>query len=124
MPEYVAAARAQQAWLAWREGLLSEVERHGQAALALWGQLPSAHASAVFQWIALMPLIATALRCGQVSVAVDYARRLLAPTQERLPDRLIEHLETAIQAMDREEMDQASQRLNQMLVLAYELGYI
>ncbi len=67
MPEYVAMAKANQAWLAWRAGDLASVQELGQAALELWHQLPAGHASAPFQWLARWPLIAVALRTDQLA---------------------------------------------------------
>ena len=58
MPEYVATARANEAWLAWRDGDPDAVERCGRTALDLW---PPVHASSSFRWTALWPLIGAAL---------------------------------------------------------------
>ena len=74
MPEYIGTANANQAWVAYHAWDMSQAQELGSAALALWHQLPSGHASAPFQWLALFPLIAVALDKKQLSVAVDYAR--------------------------------------------------
>jgi tetratricopeptide (TPR) repeat protein len=114
MPEYVATARANQAWLAWRQapcrqGDMARVEANGLAALELWRQLPAGHGSAVFQWTALWPLAGSALRAGDVARAVEYARALLEPPQQRLSDDLAAPLEEAVRAYERDDPVEARQ---------------
>jgi tetratricopeptide (TPR) repeat protein len=124
MPEYIAMAKANQAWLAWRAGDLASVQEVGQTALELWHQLPAGHASAPFQWLALWPLIAVALRTDQLASAVDYARALLDPSQQRVPDELAASLEQVIQAWDGGAPDGARSRLHKSLSLAQEMRYL
>ena len=64
MIEYLATAKANTAWVAWREGNLPEVNTNGQAALEAWQQLPAGHASTAFRWTALWPLQHFALDCS------------------------------------------------------------
>ena len=124
MPEYVAMAKANQAWLAWRAGDLAAVQELGQAALELWHQLPPGHASAPFQWLARWPLIAAALRKDQLASATDQARALLDPGQQRLPDALAANLEQAVQAWDGGTPESANTLLHQSLALALEMRYL
>ena len=97
MPEYVATARANEAWLAWRDDDLGAVERHGRAALELW---PPVHASSSFRWTALWPLIGAALSRGDTGAAVAFARGLLDPSQQRMADDLAAPMEAAVRAWD------------------------
>ncbi|MGD8397565.1 MAG: AAA family ATPase, partial [Anaerolineae bacterium] len=60
MIEYVGTARANLAWVAWREGNLAQAETEGQAALEVWRQLPVGHSLCPFQWTAIWPLVAVA----------------------------------------------------------------
>jgi eukaryotic-like serine/threonine-protein kinase len=108
MPEYAATALANQAWVAWRDGDMAAARAKGEAALKLWAQLPQGHASAIMQWTALWPLIGVALRSGDLPAAVRYARALLAPPQQRLPDALFVPLQQAIDAF--EQADRAAAR--------------
>jgi hypothetical protein len=124
MPEYVGTAKANLAWVAWRERNLPEVEASGRAALELWGQLPASHASCVFQWTALWPLIGVALVRDQTAEAVEYGRALLEPTQQRLPDALTAVLEETIASWEGEELETTRTYLDQALELAQELGYL
>jgi hypothetical protein len=97
MPEYVATAHANEAWLAWRHGDLETVERCGRAALELW---PPVHASSSFRWTALWPLIGAALSRDDTGAAVEFARGLLDPSQQRMADDLRAPVEAAVQAWD------------------------
>jgi hypothetical protein len=124
MTEYVGTARANLAWLAWRDGDLSQAEEHGRAALGTWHQLPASHASCAFQWTALWPLISVALAHNRTAEASERARALLEPTQQLMPDALTAVVEQAVTAWDQGEAEAAQARLDQALVVAQELGYI
>jgi tetratricopeptide (TPR) repeat protein len=124
MPEYIAMAKANQAWLAWRAGDLGPVQELGQAALELWHQLPVGHASAPFQWLARWPLIAVALHQEQLTAAIDHARALFDPGQQRVPDALAASLEQAVQAWDGSAPKVARTLLQQSVTLAQQLRYL
>lgn len=124
MPEYSALARANQAWLAWREGDYAAVRDHGAAALALWQQLPVTHASAPFQWTALWPLLAAALQEEELVTAVDYGRALLDPHQQQLPTSLATALAQAHQAWDDSAPAVALSLLHHAVALAQQLHYL
>jgi hypothetical protein len=97
MPEYVATARANEAWLAWRDGNLDAVERCGRAALELW---PPVHASSSFRWTALWPLIGAALSRDEAGDAIGFVRGLLEPSQQQMANDLEEPVEAALRAWD------------------------
>jgi DNA-binding SARP family transcriptional activator len=124
MPEYIAMAKANQAWLALCDDNQALSQELGHAAVQLWDQLPGGHASAPFQWLALFPLIAVALKEQKVLLAVNSARKLLDPVQQRLPDILITILEQAIQAWDRNDAGSAHALLHQSIALAQQLHYL
>lgn len=115
MPEYIAVARANQAWLAWRQGDWDAAQMHGQAALALWAGLPFSYG---FQWLALWPLLAVALRQEQASLAVEYVCRLLHPSQQRLPDAMSAALQSAHDDMAAGQIAQARSHLQAAVDLA------
>jgi DNA-binding SARP family transcriptional activator/predicted ATPase len=119
MPTYAGMADANLAWLAWRSGDLASVLEHGHAALAFWeGSVYP------FQWAALWPLIDIALTQDRLPDAVDFARALLAPSQQQLPDPLTTTLEGAIQAWECGQPDSAREVLNQALSTAQKLAYL
>ena len=124
MPEYIAMAKANQAWVAWRVDDQVLSQELGGLALHFWQQVPAGHASAPFQWLALFPLIALALQQDKVLWAVDNARILLDPILQRLPDLLITTLERAIQAWDRNEAESARTLLHQSIALAQQMHYL
>jgi DNA-binding SARP family transcriptional activator/Tfp pilus assembly protein PilF len=118
---YIAMATANLAWVAWREGKNAEAEQHGKAALELW---QSSEMVYPFQWAALWPLIDIMLGQNELSQAVDYVRRLLAPGQQLLPDVLTTVTESALQAWDSGKSENARTSLQQAITLAQEMGYL
>lgn len=124
MPEYVATAKANQAWVAFRVGNLEGAESNARAALKIWGSLPAGHASASFQWTALWPLLAVTCVSTRLEEAIDFARLLLDPAQLRLPDLLEALLFSALQAWEQEQGQAALNNLCQAVELAKKMGYL
>ena len=120
-PEDIGMTKANLAWVAWRLGNLVEIQEHGHAPLDLWQTLPLEFP---FQWTALWPLLAVALTKAQIAEAVDYARTLLNPLQERLPETLTTALEAAIQTWDSNEPETARTHLQQAMIVAQEMSYL
>jgi tetratricopeptide (TPR) repeat protein len=92
MPVHVGVSQANLAWVAWREGNLAEAEKLARAAVASWQKSQWAYA---FQWTAYWPLLAMALDRHQIPEALDHARAMLDPHQQRLPAELEAALEEA-----------------------------
>ena len=103
-----------------REGNLCETQENAQAALEMWQKAPLVYP---FQWTALWPLIAVALNKEEISSAVDCARSLLQPSQQRLPDSINSILEEAIKGWEEEETVEVRINLNRAAELAQELGW-
>lgn len=120
-PEDVAMARANLAWVAWRQGNLSEAQANGRAALEEWKALQVDYP---FHWTALWPLISIALAQDQLSAAIDDARVLLAPQQLLLPDALRTAIEAATRTWDSGRLEAACAHLQQAAALAGEMGYL
>src|SRR5690606_6700983 len=124
MPEYVGTAQANRCWLAWRAGDAAAARAAAQAAHAAWSRLAPDHASLYFQWTALLPELALALDDGATADAVECARRLLAPTQQALPESLANLLAKAI-AADENGIDGAAlPALSSAVDVARTLGYL
>jgi DNA-binding SARP family transcriptional activator len=121
MPDYVAAAMGNQAWLAWRNQDLTAAEQKSQEALGIWEKSPLVYP---FKWQALWPLVAVSLVRGREDQAWAYARVLLEPTQQLLPDILNTSLEAALQAKEADQAEVAQSCLNQTMELAREMGYL
>lgn len=114
--EYVASARACGAWAAWRRGRAGEAETLAGAALEAWRGVPF-----LLKWTALWTLMAIELPRGEVATALEHARALLDPLQQRLPDSLATAVAAAIAAGSPGE---AGTHLQRALELAQEMGYL
>jgi serine/threonine protein kinase/predicted ATPase len=121
LPDYIAMAKANLAWIAWREGDLSEAQVNALAALELWRPLPIVNA---FHWMALWPLIGVALTEDWLTEAVDYARQLLDQEQQALPEALNTLIEATIRAWGSGEVEKVRTHLQQAAALAKEMGYL
>ncbi len=119
--ENAAVARGNLAWIAWREGDLAEAEEQGQTALELWQKSPFVYA---FHWTALLPLLAIALEKEALAEALNHARALLHPQQQKLPDPLEAALEAALQAADDGGTEAAGQHLERVIQVAKEEAYL
>ena len=119
-PEYVAAAKATMAWVAWRDERLEDVVRLADEALGLWR---STVVSYSWYWLCLWPLIAVRLRHGQIAEAVDAARQLLPAPQQRLPDELEAELQDGVGAWEKGDRKLARERLSKAVELAKQLRY-
>jgi len=117
---YIRAARANLAWVAWREGDRTRALEHGRAVL----ELAQRQGRGPFQWMWLCPLIAVALADDRISDAVEYAAGLVEPTQQRLPDTLETTIEGAIGAWERGKAEQARSHLERAVEEAREVGYL
>jgi adenylate cyclase len=120
--EYVAGAKACQAWLAWQDGRAADVIRlsgeYQEIGSTTFGSC------ARYQWVYLLPLIGAQLAVGAAAEAVAAARRILDPSQQLLPDELTAALQAACEAWDAGEPDAAAARLSAALDLARQLRYL
>ena len=121
MPDYVAAAKGNQAWLAWRRGDFATAEQRGQEALKIWHHSPLVYP---FQWQALWPLIGAAMRRGLDEETWIYIKMLLDPLQQLLPDKLNHVMVAAVQAKENGQVQAASQHLAYAVDIAREIGYL
>lgn len=124
MPEYMAIAKSNQAWVAWRADNLDLSQELSLQAVELWKKLPAGHASAPFQWLGRFPLIAVALLQGKLSLAIEEARIILNPSQQRLPEALEASLAQAIQAWETDQHTEARTILNEAITLAQQAHYL
>jgi len=120
MPEYIGAAKANRAWVAWHEQHLSEAEADGKAALEIWRKLSFVYP---LHWMALFPLICVILAQERLSEAVEYARALLSPNQKRLPARLTAALERALHTWDADDAETTQNQLHDAIALAQKLRH-
>jgi eukaryotic-like serine/threonine-protein kinase len=88
---YLGVAGAHRAWLAARARRWNQVTLEAQAALAQWQK-----SVFPFHWLACWPALAAAVETGDMDTAVGQAQAMLAPEQQKLPEEVIEGLETAV----------------------------
>lgn len=119
-PEYIAAAKAHMAWVAWQDGREQDVLALANEALALWATTVVSYS---WFWICLWPLISVHLAQGQVPYAVEAARQLLAPPQQRLPERLESLVRSAIADWEGSRHHRVRAQLSEAVEVARELRY-
>jgi eukaryotic-like serine/threonine-protein kinase len=121
MPDYVAAAKGNQAWLAWRNQNISLTMQSGLEAFEIWKKSPLMYP---FQWMALWPLVAASLMTDANDKAWSYTRLMIEPTQQQLPNELNAALETAVIAKTNNQEELARSHLDRAMSMARELGYL
>lgn len=123
MRDYVGAARANHAWVAWREQRVDEAEQEAHTALEFWTRLSPIYPYP-FQWQGLWILVAAELRRHAVKEAVEHARALLHPIQQRLPEPLTQALEAALGAWEQGERERAREYLEHAVGSARDWGFL
>lgn len=113
---YMAAARANLAWVAWQNGELNRARAHAETALAEWRD-----SVYPFQWLALWPLIDITMQQNETEEALALARSLLALSQQRLLAPIEQALTSALAAGNPEA---AEPHLRNALQLARENRYL
>ena len=97
MNEYIGAAEANLAWVAWRSGDEVAARTHGQAALDAWRRYNGEY---MFEWIGRWPLMAMELVEDDLADAIAHARVLLDERQKRMPSPIESALEAALCARE------------------------
>ncbi len=121
MFDYMGAAHAGLAWLAWRRGASeSETERLAQLALADWQRHGSPYP---LHWQALWPLIGAYLAQGCLAEAILCVKQLCDPGQQALPAELEEPLTATLAAWEAGRFDSANRYLQYALTTAQQMNY-
>ena len=121
MVEYVAMAKANLAWVAWREDDHAEAEKLGCEALKLWHGMKDPYS---FDWMALWPLIAVAFARNDIAQAIDYARGLLVEHQHPLAEKLAAAMQKAIANWQGNQSQVARADLERAIQIATEFGQL
>lgn len=125
MPEYIGAAQANQAWVAWQRGDTQTTEELGLAAMALWGQSSGLQSiSTPYHWAAVWPLIWVALKANDLEKVVRYIRILLEPVRAHLPDELQVTLEQVSTSWEAGDLTVVRRDLERALALADKYHYL
>ncbi len=115
-------AKGTLAWLAFQEGRFDDV----LVVAAECDELNKrAHGVERFvNWVRLWPVVAVHLAAGRVEPAVDAARQMLDPSQQRFEDELESLVTSACRAWDDGKAAEAETALNDALVMARDLRYV
>ncbi|MEY2487946.1 MAG: hypothetical protein QOH39_3594 [Verrucomicrobiota bacterium] len=119
MVEYVAMAKANLAWLAWREGRPDDAELLGTDALRLWHGMEDPYG---MDWMALLPLVAIATTRGDLESAVTRTCALFGENQHPLPQELTAAAKELIGAKGNLEMVKAD--LLRLIEISKKIGYL
>jgi tetratricopeptide (TPR) repeat protein len=95
---YVAAAKANLAWVAWRTGNVRQAASLAGEALRIWQEISPKYP---VQWQATWITLGIALKEERLDDAVSYARQIIAFPQMPPPDRVAPLLEAAIAAWNK-----------------------
>lgn len=120
MADYIGAARANLAWVAWRRGNRDEARQGASAALELWRSLSLIYP---FQWTALFHLLALDCEAGALAEASGRVHALIDPRQQRLPQELERLLQTCA-ALDLNQEDSLRDLLREAVQLGDRWGYL
>ena len=120
----MATAKANLAWVAWRDGDSQQVRENGCSALDLWYTLPKGHTSYVFQWTALFPMLAVALADGNLDQAITHAQAVLDPSLQKLAEELTDVLQSALTTWQQQQTAQTTEILAQAITLAQKFHYL
>jgi tetratricopeptide (TPR) repeat protein len=112
MRDYVAAARANEAWVALRSHDPTVAKERALEALGIWRELTLVYP---LQWLAVLPLIEVELDAGRVDTAVGFARSLLAAEQQPLPGAAADDFRSAQRTWDAGDVSAASSALRAAL---------
>ena len=113
--EYVAMAKANLAWLAWRQSRSEDALLLGEEALTLWHGMDDPYG---VDWQALLPLTAVAMQQDRLPAAVEYLRGLFRDNQHPLPAELATASQEAISG------EFAAPKLERVIQVAKRIGYL
>jgi len=121
MTEYVAMVKANFAWIAWREGMWTEAQMSAREALDLWHGMEDPYG---FDWMALWPLIAIALRENKMGDAIEGAKALFGPNQHPFAPELTGITRNAIAQWENGETELARTDLASAIEVAQRIGQL
>lgn len=121
MPEYIAMAKANLAWVAWKEEREAEAEALAEEALRLWHEMEDPYS---FDWMAVWPLIALALQRGDLAQAAKQTSTLLAESQHPLAEEVMTACRDASDASTSGDDELLRTRLQGALQRARDFHYL
>ncbi|MBL8203280.1 MAG: hypothetical protein JNM09_03560 [Blastocatellia bacterium] len=119
--EYLPYMIAINAWLALQANRMDEAGKLAQEALVEWESLQGANP---FKWLARWILLYLAFQQNDFSAAIEQAKAMLLPSQQKLPEDVTAALEAVVTAGETGQPDTAQQPLVEVLRLATEKSYL
>jgi eukaryotic-like serine/threonine-protein kinase len=119
-PNYIGAALAHQAWLAFRSGKFETAKELALQAREQWQKTRTYP----FQWMGLWLLLSLAYAQKDDSLMHQTAAALVHPLQQAAPSELEDLLHSAISAKKDQEIEKARLAVDQALRLARLFGYL
>ena len=124
IPNYLAIAQANLAWVAWRAHDWAQAQQHAERALQVWQDLKQHAYVSPLLWLALWPLLGLALKQDRIDAAIQSAEALLDASQQRLPDDLTSLLSQAVTSWAAGDLPLTRQDLEAACPLAEQFGYL
>ncbi|PYJ11989.1 MAG: hypothetical protein DME93_08740 [Verrucomicrobia bacterium] len=93
MTEYIAMSKANLAWVAWKQSRLDDCDLLGKEALELWHAMANPYS---MDWIALWPMIGSALAKQKIAQAVELAKGLFRDGQHPIEEEVMSETRNAI----------------------------
>lgn len=121
MPDYLAASKANLAWLAWRNGDNSKTKQLSCQALEMWQQSPLIYP---FQWMACFPRIGVAWFEQNYIDARKFISIILEPSQQILPEEMDTTLKSTLHALERGSPKESEVYLKRTIEIAKGMGYL
>ncbi|MEP6987147.1 MAG: hypothetical protein ABI970_16190, partial [Chloroflexota bacterium] len=121
MKTYIALAKANQSWLAWREGNVDETYKLGTGAIELWRDFPNPFP---MQWLAYWPLIGVSYRLQNLTQTMEYIKAILAPQQVFSQQSLSGLMTSVVEVWEQGDDELVQTRLDEVLKLASQLNYL
>lgn len=121
MPIYVALCDANLAWAAWREGRFEQAGALAEGALATWSKSPLAYPH---RWTASLVVFSLALRQRDLTTAAQQADLMVDPSQELLPARLDQALQSGLSALGNHDEGAARQHFAIAVTEAQRESYL
>ncbi|MEO8180349.1 MAG: AAA family ATPase, partial [Deltaproteobacteria bacterium] len=114
---YVAAACACLGWVHWRSGSLAEARKQLGRARHTWLSHPHPFP---LRWVAGFPLLALAHAEDDVATVLELLRDLTHPSQQLLPERLLQGIAAALDSCSQDVARAASDAITRVLHIARE----
>lgn len=96
MQEYVGTAYANQAWLAWKNGDMENIEILGKQAIDNWKKVPETHSSLVFIWMTAWPLAALYCHRGNMTKCMEQLDSMIQPNLKRMEPELEQRIQEVV----------------------------